>query len=163
MGQALKRMMRRNLGFVPLSEKLKKVPYKPGLWYHTAMTIRQTRNDRLRLRLLKSELRSLARQVERLRWGLSHMALEMKSLGLGRKRLDLTKKGYDTTLLDLKLPTRPYNILSSDGVTTAGELMYMTMQDLLKTNNLGRKSVQQIFDALAAIGLRHPDDPRPEP
>ncbi len=57
-------------------------------------------------------------------------------------------------LEDLELSGRTLNTLKADGLTTIGELVVRTAQDLLRTPNFGRKSLAEIEEALARFGLR---------
>ena len=45
------------------------------------------------------------------------------------------------------------NALRSEGIETIGDLVSKQESDLMKTPNLGRKSLQEIKDALLVMGL----------
>jgi DNA-directed RNA polymerase subunit alpha len=53
----------------------------------------------------------------------------------------------------LELSVRSLNSLKSERVKTIGDLVQKTENDLMKTPNLGRKSLNEIKEALAAHGL----------
>ena len=53
----------------------------------------------------------------------------------------------------LDLTVRSVNCLKSEGINYLGELIQRTELDLLKTRNLGKKSLMEIKDFLASIGL----------
>jgi len=53
----------------------------------------------------------------------------------------------------LELSARSLNSLKSEGVKTIGDLVQKTESDLMKTPNLGRKSLNEIKEALAVHGL----------
>ncbi|MYD43267.1 MAG: DNA-directed RNA polymerase subunit alpha [Gammaproteobacteria bacterium] len=55
---------------------------------------------------------------------------------------------------DLTLSVRAMNALRSEGIETIGDLVIRKESDLLKTPNLGRKSLQEIKDALLVMGLQ---------
>ena len=54
---------------------------------------------------------------------------------------------------DLTLSVRAMNALRSEGIEKIGDLVSKQESDLLKTPNLGRKSLQEIKDALLVMGL----------
>lgn len=55
---------------------------------------------------------------------------------------------------DLELSVRTANCLQNLGVRTVGELIMFTEEELLKTKNFGRKSLKEINELLADMGLR---------
>ncbi len=56
----------------------------------------------------------------------------------------------------LDLPIRPANCLRKMGVTTIGELIQTPESELLKIRNFGEKSLKEIRDKLAPMGLELP-------
>jgi DNA-directed RNA polymerase subunit alpha len=56
----------------------------------------------------------------------------------------------------LDLPIRPANCLRKMGVTNLGELIQTPESELLKIRNFGEKSLKEIKDKLAALGLELP-------
>ncbi len=56
----------------------------------------------------------------------------------------------------LDLPIRPANCLRKMGVQTIGELIQTPESELLKIRNFGEKSLKEIKDKLAALGLELP-------
>lgn len=64
---------------------------------------------------------------------------------------------YDPMLLrsvdDLELTVRSENCLKAENIHLIGDLVQRTEQELLKTPNLGKKSLTEIKDVLAARGL----------
>ncbi len=54
---------------------------------------------------------------------------------------------------DLDLSVRSYNCLKREGCATVGELVKKTEQDLLEIRNFGSKSIDEVKDKLAELGL----------
>ena len=48
---------------------------------------------------------------------------------------------------------RSYNCLKREGVATVGELMDKTEQELLEIRNFGSKSVDEVKEKLAELGV----------
>jgi len=55
---------------------------------------------------------------------------------------------------ELELSVRSYNCLRSANIKTIAELVQKTEQEMLKTKNFGRKSLNEIKDVLKSMGLR---------
>lgn len=56
-----------------------------------------------------------------------------------------------TPIEDLELSIRPYSCLKRAGVDTVEKLCAMSEEDLMKVRNLGRKSIIEIRERLAAL------------
>ena len=54
---------------------------------------------------------------------------------------------------ELELSVRSYNCLKNANIKTIGDLVTRTEADMLKTKNFGRKSLNEIKDILAEMGL----------
>ncbi|MBA2530334.1 MAG: DNA-directed RNA polymerase subunit alpha [Euzebyales bacterium] len=54
---------------------------------------------------------------------------------------------------DMDLSVRSYNCLKREGVATVGELVAKTEQDLLDIRNFGQKSIEEVKQKLAEMGL----------
>ena len=54
---------------------------------------------------------------------------------------------------DLELSVRATNCLHSANVVTVGELVQKTENDMLKTKNFGKKSLDEIREVLLSMGL----------
>jgi DNA-directed RNA polymerase subunit alpha len=54
---------------------------------------------------------------------------------------------------DMDLSVRSYNCLKREGVATVGELVDKTEQDLLDIRNFGQKSIEEVKQKLAEMGL----------
>lgn len=63
--------------------------------------------------------------------------------------------GTDLTLPieDMDLSVRSYNCLKREGVTTVGQLIERTEEDLLDIRNFGQKSIDEVKQKLAEMGL----------
>lgn len=61
---------------------------------------------------------------------------------------------------DLDLSVRSYNCLKRAGINTVEELIQMTEEEMMKVRNLGRKSLEEVQQKLAELGLylRKSDD-----
>ena len=54
---------------------------------------------------------------------------------------------------ELELSVRSYNCLKNANIQTIGELVQKTEAEMLKTKNFGRKSLNEIKEILASMGL----------
>jgi DNA-directed RNA polymerase subunit alpha len=54
---------------------------------------------------------------------------------------------------ELELSVRSYNCLKNANIKTIGELVHKTENDMLKTKNFGRKSLNEIKEILETMGL----------
>ena len=54
---------------------------------------------------------------------------------------------------DMDFSVRSYNCLKREGVATVGELVQKTEQDLLDIRNFGQKSIEEVKQKLAELGL----------
>lgn len=66
--------------------------------------------------------------------------------------LHKSKACYQDSITTLELTVRSENCLRSAGVKTIGDLVALRFSDLLKIDNLGRKSAYEIQDALVLRG-----------
>jgi DNA-directed RNA polymerase subunit alpha len=81
-------------------------------------------------------------------------------------------ENLDRSVEELELSVRSYNCLKNANITTIRELVQKTEQEMLKTKNFGRKSLNEIKEILSAMGLSlgvkfdekgNPMTPAPEP
>ncbi|MDI3316667.1 MAG: DNA-directed RNA polymerase subunit alpha [Bacillota bacterium] len=54
---------------------------------------------------------------------------------------------------ELELSIRSYNCLKRAGINTIGELVAKTPEEMMKVRNLGRKSLEEVQEKLAVLGL----------
>lgn len=59
----------------------------------------------------------------------------------------------DMTIEELDLSVRSYNCLKRAGINTVGELVRKTEEEMMKVRNLGKKSLAEIKEKLAELGL----------
>ncbi len=62
-------------------------------------------------------------------------------------------ENLDRSVEELELSVRSYNCLKNANITTIRELVLKTEQEMLKTKNFGRKSLNEIKEILSAMGL----------
>jgi DNA-directed RNA polymerase subunit alpha len=65
----------------------------------------------------------------------------------------LYNENLDRSVEELELSVRSYNCLKNANITTIRELVQKTEQEMLKTKNFGRKSLNEIKEILSAMGL----------
>lgn len=69
------------------------------------------------------------------------------------KEDDKTEKVLDMPIEELDLSVRSYNCLKRAGINTVGELIQKTEEDMMKVRNLGKKSLEEVQEKLAELGL----------
>jgi DNA-directed RNA polymerase subunit alpha len=62
-----------------------------------------------------------------------------------------------TPIEDLDLTVRSYNCLKREGINTVSELIALSEDQLMNIRNFGSKSVDEVRDKLAGLGLRFKD------
>ena len=66
---------------------------------------------------------------------------------------DGNSKVMEMTIEDLDLSVRAYNCLKRAGINTVAELVQRNQEDMMKVRNLGKKSLEEVEQKLAALGL----------
>jgi len=66
---------------------------------------------------------------------------------------DKKEKVLEMTIEELDLSVRAYNCLKRAGINTVYELVQRNQEDMMKVRNLGRKSLEEVEQKLAALGL----------
>ena len=61
-------------------------------------------------------------------------------------------KGFNMVIEDLDLSVRSYNCLKRAGIQTVEELTQKTEDEMMRVRNLGKKSLKEVKDKLAALG-----------
>jgi DNA-directed RNA polymerase subunit alpha len=69
------------------------------------------------------------------------------------KPVAVYNENLDRSVEELELSVRSYNCLKNANITTIRELVQKTEQEMLKTKNFGRKSLNEIKEILSAMGL----------
>ncbi len=79
---------------------------------------------------------------------------------LVRKDAEPRDRYEQMSIDDLELSVRSSNCLRRAGINTVGELVRKSEADMLKVRNLGKKSLQEIKEKLAGLGLslRQPEE-----
>src|SRR3984957_8640442 len=67
--------------------------------------------------------------------------------------LDRVSDQLNRSVEELELSVRSYNCLKNANIQTIGELVQKTEAEMLRTKNFGRKSLNEIKEILAAMGL----------
>ena len=60
---------------------------------------------------------------------------------------------------DLDMTVRSYNCLKREGVHTVGDLVARSEADLMDIRNFGQKSIDEVKEKLAGLGLALKDSP----
>ena len=68
-------------------------------------------------------------------------------------RAGATNENLDKSVEELELSVRSYNCLKNANIRTIRELVQKTEAEMLKTKNFGRKSLNEIKEILAGMGL----------
>ena len=66
---------------------------------------------------------------------------------------DKKEKVLEMTIEELDLSVRAYNCLKRAGINSVSELVLKNQEDMMKVRNLGRKSLEEVEQKLAALGL----------
>lgn len=66
-------------------------------------------------------------------------------------------KGLDMSIEEMDLTVRAYNCLKRAGINTVAELVQRSKDDMIKVRNLGRKSLEEVEQKLANMGLKLQD------
>lgn len=69
------------------------------------------------------------------------------------KEEDRKDKLLEMTIEELDLSVRSYNCLKRAGINTVQELTLRSEEDMMKVRNLGKKSLEEVEQKLAALGL----------
>ncbi len=69
------------------------------------------------------------------------------------KAEDDKQKVLDMVIEELDLSVRSYNCLKRAGINTVGELTNKTENEMIKVRNLGKKSLEEVKQKLASLGL----------
>ena len=89
-----------------------------------------------------------------------HMAIVINFEEVAEEELDFPSsederliEQFGRSVDELELSVRSYNCLKNANIKTIGDLITKTEGEMLKTKNFGRKSLNEIKDILAEMGL----------
>jgi DNA-directed RNA polymerase subunit alpha len=89
-----------------------------------------------------------------------HMSIFINFEELPEASEDISEHGLDKmgeilnrSVEELELSVRSYNCLKNANIQTIGELVQKTEAEMLRTKNFGRKSLNEIKEILANMGL----------
>src|SRR5471030_494839 len=69
------------------------------------------------------------------------------------RKPEIKNENLNRSVEELELSVRSYNCLKNANIATIGELIQKTEAEMLKTKNFGRKSLNEIKEILASMGL----------
>ena len=67
-------------------------------------------------------------------------------------------KVLEMTIEELDLSVRSFNCLKRANINTVEDLISKTQDEMMKVRNLGRKSLEEVMNKLAMMGLSLADD-----
>ena len=68
------------------------------------------------------------------------------------------EKALEMTIEELDLSVRSFNCLKRAGINTVGDLIGKSEDEMMKVRNLGRKSLEEVINKLAMMGLHLADE-----
>ncbi len=78
---------------------------------------------------------------------------QVVTIGFNEKEDDHREKVLEMTIEELDLSVRAYNCLKRAGINSVSELVQRNQDDMMKVRNLGKKSLEEVEQKLAALGL----------
>ena len=79
---------------------------------------------------------------------------EVETVGVAAdSKPEIRNENLNRSVEELELSVRSYNCLKNANIQTIGELVQKTEAEMLKTKNFGRKSLNEIKEILAQMGL----------
>ncbi|HMC29852.1 MAG TPA: DNA-directed RNA polymerase subunit alpha [Candidatus Angelobacter sp.] len=78
---------------------------------------------------------------------------ELETEARGEEKPLIKNENLNRSVEELELSVRSYNCLKNANIQTIGELVQKTEAEMLKTKNFGRKSLNEIKEILASMGL----------
>lgn len=64
---------------------------------------------------------------------------------------------------EIGLPVRTTNCLDEHGISTVGDLLYSTREELLSVPNFGEKTLEEVYKALEKLGFQRQDRQESDP
>lgn len=84
--------------------------------------------------------------------GINENVLNMENV-IKESSVETPNKGQQMMIEDLDLSVRSYNCLKRAGIQTIDELTQKTEDEMMRVRNLGKKSLKEVKDKLAELGL----------
>ena len=78
---------------------------------------------------------------------------ELEAEASREEKPQIRNENLNRSVEELELSVRSYNCLKNANIQTIGELVQKTEAEMLKTKNFGRKSLNEIKEILASMGL----------
>ena len=78
---------------------------------------------------------------------------EVETITTEERKPEIRNENLNRSVEELELSVRSYNCLKNANIQTIGELVQKTEAEMLKTKNFGRKSLNEIKEILATMGL----------
>jgi DNA-directed RNA polymerase subunit alpha len=78
---------------------------------------------------------------------------QVVTIGFNEKEDDHREKVLEMTIEELDLSVRAYNCLKRAGINSVAELVQKNQEDMMKVRNLGKKSLEEVEQKLATLGL----------
>ena len=79
---------------------------------------------------------------------------EVEATGISAdNKPEIRNENLNRSVEELELSVRSYNCLKNANIQTIGELVCKSEAEMLKTKNFGRKSLNEIKEILASMGL----------
>ena len=72
---------------------------------------------------------------------------------MSQKELSMKDKLLETPIEELEFSVRSYNCLKRAGIHTVADIVSKTEQDMIKVRNLGKKSLDEVMNKIADLGL----------
>ncbi|CAL4323743.1 DNA-directed RNA polymerase subunit alpha [Buchnera aphidicola] len=146
-----------NIGSISLDASyspIERVAYRVG----SARVAQRTDLDRL---IIEMETNGTINPEEAIRMGSTILSEQLEAFvdfrNIRQPKKEVKKPKFEPILLrpvdDLELTVRSANCLKTEAIHYIGDLVQRTEIELLKTPNLGKKSLTEIKDILAARGL----------
>jgi DNA-directed RNA polymerase subunit alpha len=72
---------------------------------------------------------------------------------MSQKELSMKDKLLETPIEELEFSVRSYNCLKRAGIHTVADIVNRSEQDMIKVRNLGKKSLDEVINKVAELGL----------
>ena len=84
---------------------------------------------------------------------LDEMSPRERAAYISQRRAEKKRQLLKLNVAELPIPTRTVNILDEAGVQTVRQLIRLTQEQLLDIESFGERSLEDVYQALADIGL----------